>query len=69
MIQGLHTAVVGMGMLMMDLAVALVLVVLTAGQAVSMVVGEVLMVAMEVNLLDMGDMLELWEDPTEEILP
>jgi hypothetical protein len=58
-----------MGMLMMDLAVALVLVVLTAGQAVSMVVGEVLMVAMEVNLLDMGDMLELWEDPTEEILP
>jgi hypothetical protein len=69
MIQGLHTAVVGMGILMMDLAVALVLVVLTAGQAVSMVVGEVLMVAMEVNLLDMGDMLELWEDPTEEILP
>jgi hypothetical protein len=69
MIQGLHTAVVGMGMLMMDLAVALVLVVLTAGQAVSMVVGEVLMVAMEVNLLGMGDMLELWEDPTEEILP
>jgi hypothetical protein len=58
-----------MGMLMMDLAVALVLVVLTAGQAVSMVVGEVLMVAMEVNLLGMGDMLELWEDPTEEILP
>jgi hypothetical protein len=69
MIQGLHTAVVGMGMLMMDLAVALVLVVLTAGQAVSMVVGEALMVAMEVNLLGMGDMLELWEDPTEEILP
>jgi hypothetical protein len=69
MIQGLHTAVVGMGILMMDLAVALVLVVLTAGQAVSMVVGEVLMVAMEVNLLGMGDMLELWEDPTEEILP
>jgi hypothetical protein len=69
MTQGLHTAVVGMGMLMMDLAVALVLVVLTAGQAVSMVVGEALMVAMEVNLLGMGDMLELWEDPTEEILP
>lgn len=60
-------AVVDMEMLMMDLAEALVLVVVT-GQVVSMVVGAVRMVAMEVNLVGMEDMLEQW-GPTEEILP
>lgn len=52
---------------MMDLVAATVLEVVT-GQVVFMVVEEVLMVAMEVNLEGMADMLEQW-GPTEEILP
>lgn len=69
MTQGLHTAVVGMEMLMMDLVADLVVLgVVTAGLAVLMVVEVVRMVAMEVSLLGMVDMLEQWGDPTEEIL-
>ncbi|TKY63206.1 Heterogeneous nuclear ribonucleoprotein 1 [Spatholobus suberectus] len=54
---GLHM-VVDMEMLMTDLVVILVWV--TIGQVVPMVVGEVLMVALEVNLVGMEDMLVPW---------